>query len=72
MGQRQNPLGPRFGLNQAKAGDPRSRINPQYHALEAEASGSTLRLIVYGNKMEGTLKTANNVIYRRIHLQRAD
>jgi hypothetical protein len=47
-------------------------FNPQYHALEAEVSGNTFRLIVMGNKMEGTLKTANNVTYRRIHLQRAD
>jgi hypothetical protein len=47
-------------------------FNPQYHALEAEASGNTFRLIVMGNKMEGTLKTPTKVIYRRIHLQRAD
>jgi hypothetical protein len=46
-------------------------FNPQYHALEAQVSGNTFRLIVMGNKMEGTLKTANNVTYRRIHLQRA-
>ncbi|MBV8116085.1 MAG: hypothetical protein JO300_15180 [Silvibacterium sp.] len=46
-------------------------FDPQYHALEAEVFGNTFRLIVMGNKMEGTLKIGNNVIYRRIHLQRA-
>jgi hypothetical protein len=45
---------------------------PEYHALETEVSGSTLHLVLMGNKMEGTLKTPNKIIYRRIHLQRAD
>jgi hypothetical protein len=47
-------------------------FDPQWHALEAETSGNTFRLVVMGNKMEGTLKTPDKVIYRRIHLQRAD
>lgn len=47
-------------------------FNPEYHALEAQVSGNTFRLIVMGNRMEGTLKTPNNVTYRRIHLERAD
>ena len=47
-------------------------FNPEYHALETEISGNTFRLILMGNRMEGTLKTANIIIYRRIHLQRAD
>lgn len=47
-------------------------FNPQYHCLEAEVSGSTFRLILMGNKMEGTLRTADNIIYRRIHLERAE
>jgi hypothetical protein len=47
-------------------------FDPQYHALEAEASGNTFRLVLMGNKMEGTLKTGNNVTYRRIHLERTN
>lgn len=47
-------------------------FNPEYHALEAQVSGNAFRLIVMGNRMEGTLKTANNVTYRRIHLERAE
>ncbi|MBV8630342.1 MAG: hypothetical protein JOZ83_05420 [Silvibacterium sp.] len=47
-------------------------FNPEYHALEAELPGSTFRLIVMGNRMEGTLRTGDKVIYRRIHLERAD
>ena len=47
-------------------------FDPQWHALEAEASGNTFHLVVMGNRLEGTLKTPDKVIYRRIHLQRAD
>ena len=46
-------------------------FDPDKHALESNIPGGTFRLVVSGNKMEGTLTLTNNILYRRIHLERA-
>ena len=45
--------------------------DPEHHALESKIARGTFRLVVSGNKMEGTLTLTDNTLYRRIHLERA-
>ncbi|HTD54930.1 MAG TPA: hypothetical protein VK670_06080 [Silvibacterium sp.] len=45
--------------------------DPDKHALESQTPHGTFRLIVNGNSMEGTLRLADNTLYRRIHLRRS-
>ena len=40
------------------------------HILKSENSGATFRLVVDGNKIEGSLTMADNTVYRRIHLKK--
>jgi hypothetical protein len=40
------------------------------HTLESENSGRTFRLTVAGNKMDGSLTSPDNTVYRRIHLEK--
>jgi len=44
--------------------------DPDRHTLESKIPRGTFRLVVSGNKMEGTLRLTDNTLYRRIHLQR--
>ena len=46
------------------------KYDAQKHVLEGETPGGTFRFTVDGNKMEGTLTTKDNVVYRRIHLKK--
>jgi len=41
------------------------------HALESSMPAATLRFIVDGDKMEGTLTLLDGKVYRRIHLVKA-
>ena len=40
------------------------------HILKSENSGATFRLVVDGNRIEGSLTMADNTVYRRIHLKK--
>jgi hypothetical protein len=44
------------------------RYDAQKHSLETENPAGKFRLIVEGNKMEGTLTLTDNTVYRRISL----
>lgn len=46
--------------------------DPEKHALESQTSGSTFRLVVSGNKIEGTLILPDKTVYRRIHLEKVN
>jgi hypothetical protein len=43
----------------------------EHHILESKIEGSKFRLVVNGNKIEGTLRLTDNTLYRRIHLERS-
>ena len=51
-------------------GTSESKYDSQKHVLEGESPGGIFRFTVDGNKMEGTLTTKDNVVYRRIHLKK--
>ena len=46
--------------------------DPDKHALESKSPNGTFRLVVDGNRMEGTLRLPDNTLYRRIHLRRSN
>jgi hypothetical protein len=46
------------------------KYDSQKHILEGETPGGTFRFTIESNRMEGTLTTKDNVVYRRIHLKK--
>lgn len=46
--------------------------DPETHSLQSDLPLGKVRLIVYGNRIEGTLRLKDNMLYRRIHLQRSN
>jgi hypothetical protein len=45
--------------------------DPEHHVLESKIERGKFRLVVSGNKIEGTLRLTDNTLYRRIHLERS-
>ena len=45
--------------------------DPEHHVLESKIERGKFRLVVNGNKIEGTLRLTDNTLYRRIHLERS-
>ena len=45
-------------------------FDPEDHVLESKNPNGTFRLVVDGEKMEGTLQLPGAGVYRRIHLEK--
>jgi hypothetical protein len=46
------------------------QFDPEDHVLESKNPSGTFRLVVDGEKMEGTLQLPGAGLYRRIHLEK--
>jgi len=46
------------------------KYDAEKHVLEGQTPGGIFRFTIDNNKMEGTLTTRDNVVYRRIHLKK--